>query len=261
MITGEAKLVPHADVVPNPWNYNEQSDETFDKLVESLRRYGFVQPVITRRLASGAHEIINGEHRWRAAEKLGMRDVPIVDLGEVSDTRAKELAIVLNELGGQANTLKLSDLLRSIEIEVPREALASVMPFTDREFATFFESTDLSFVDEVNARAAAPGEAPAPGEDPAARYAALRKQYAFTVHGEVEIALVEKVLGRLGVMKSTGAQQAGTALVEACRHLEPLLDSILPVQNAPAPAKTKRKARKGAKGSNDDGEASGDPTT
>src|SRR4029077_17820131 len=45
--------------------------------------------------AKDAYEIIAGERRWRAAQRAGLHDVPIV-LFEVSDSEALELAIIEN---------------------------------------------------------------------------------------------------------------------------------------------------------------------
>lgn len=53
-----------------------------------------VQPILVRRAGNG-YQIIAGERRWRAAQKLGLATVP-VNLREVSDDRLLELALVEN---------------------------------------------------------------------------------------------------------------------------------------------------------------------
>lgn len=141
---GESKLVDLKSIVPNPWNYNTQPEETFTKLAESLRRYGFVQPIIVRH-KGGKLEIINGEHRWRAAQMLSMKQVPVIDLGELDDGKAKQLSIILNELGGSPDQVRLADLLRDINAEVPFEDLSTVMPFTGNELRMYLDSVDFSF--------------------------------------------------------------------------------------------------------------------
>ncbi len=54
---------------PNPWNPNRQDARTFEAERESIRNYGFIDPVTVREhpTINGEFEIIDGEHRWRAA--------------------------------------------------------------------------------------------------------------------------------------------------------------------------------------------------
>lgn len=144
-IQGEPLTVPHAAVRPNGYNYNQQSPAVFNKLVESMRQFGFTLPIIVRQLRKNAYEIIDGEHRWRAARELAMPDVRIINLGTVSDEKAKQLTIILNELGGSPDQVRLADLLRDINSNVDFGALAKVMPFAEKELAAYIDSVDFSF--------------------------------------------------------------------------------------------------------------------
>jgi len=56
----------------------------YAKAIASIREFGFVDP-ITVRTVDGRYQIIDGEHRWRAAKDEGITTVPIVDLGEQFD--------------------------------------------------------------------------------------------------------------------------------------------------------------------------------
>jgi ParB family transcriptional regulator, chromosome partitioning protein len=68
-----------------------------DELANSIKERGIIQPLAVRpvRGATDAFEIIAGERRWRAAQRAGLHDVPVVVL-DVSDVEALELAIVEN---------------------------------------------------------------------------------------------------------------------------------------------------------------------
>ena len=80
-----------------------------DKLVKAIRRDGFILPILVRpmkdpkKLKQGLKwEIIDGEHRWSVAEaELEMSRVPVLNLGEVSDAKAKEITIRANTLKGE----------------------------------------------------------------------------------------------------------------------------------------------------------------
>ena len=132
-IVGEHKRVPIGDIYPNPWNYNVQPDEMFRKLAQSIRMFGFIEPLIVRTRAAGGWEIVNGEHRWQAAKLLKLSELPVLDLGVVEDAKVKQMCIVLNELEGHPDQLRLAELLRDINITVPVEELELVMPFTNDE--------------------------------------------------------------------------------------------------------------------------------
>ena len=68
--------------------------ETLRELAESIREQGIVQPLIVR--SRGDHlELIAGERRWRAAQLLGMSEVPVI-LRQADDRAALELALIEN---------------------------------------------------------------------------------------------------------------------------------------------------------------------
>jgi ParB family chromosome partitioning protein len=73
------------------------ADAEIDELAASMRERGIIQPIVVRpvRGAQEAYEIIAGERRWRAAQRAGLHDVPIVVL-DVNEREALELAIIEN---------------------------------------------------------------------------------------------------------------------------------------------------------------------
>jgi ParB-like chromosome segregation protein Spo0J len=143
--TGKYSLVAIDTVKPNTFNYNVQTPIMFGKLVASMREFGFPSPLIVRTLEDGSREIIGGEHRWRAAQQLGLVKVPIVDMGKVPDVRAQQLAIILNELGGEPDQVRLADLLRTIHTELGLDEMERVMPFSDKELALYTDVVDFGF--------------------------------------------------------------------------------------------------------------------
>lgn len=65
-------------------------------LTQSIREHGLVQPVVVRPSASAGHyEIIAGERRWRAAQRAGLAEIPVI-IRDVDDRVALELAIIEN---------------------------------------------------------------------------------------------------------------------------------------------------------------------
>ena len=71
-------------------------DQKLVELSESIRNQGIVQPLVVRqRGAQGGYIIVAGERRWRAAQKAGLRAVPVV-VKEVTSRDAFELMLVEN---------------------------------------------------------------------------------------------------------------------------------------------------------------------
>jgi ParB family transcriptional regulator, chromosome partitioning protein len=93
---------------PNPRNPRRHfAVAELDELAASIRERGVIQPIAVRPApgATGAFEIIAGERRWRAAQRAGIHDVPVVVL-EVSDAEALELAIIENVQREDLNPLE-----------------------------------------------------------------------------------------------------------------------------------------------------------
>ncbi|MEZ5812662.1 MAG: ParB/RepB/Spo0J family partition protein [Rhizobiaceae bacterium] len=89
--------VPIDMISANPANPRRRFAETeLADLAQSIREHGIVQPVVVRPGAgAGAYEIIAGERRWRAAQRAGLTNIPVI-IREVDDRTALELAIVEN---------------------------------------------------------------------------------------------------------------------------------------------------------------------
>lgn len=91
---------------PNPHNPRRDfADADLDELSNSIREKGILQPIVVRSIAGDLYEIIAGERRWRAAQKAGLHEVPIV-LVAASDQEALELAIIENVQRADLNPLE-----------------------------------------------------------------------------------------------------------------------------------------------------------
>lgn len=132
-VRGRERTLKTSELRPNPWNPNQMDEEMFAKELASIRKFGFVDPVTVRWVTDG-FEIIDGENRWRAAETLGLDEVPVWDLGVVPDHLAMQLTIVLNEVRGQAEPRKLADLLRDLLSRETKENLIATLPYSKESF-------------------------------------------------------------------------------------------------------------------------------
>jgi ParB family transcriptional regulator, chromosome partitioning protein len=85
-------------------NFNEAE---LEDLANSVRERGVLQPIIVRTMPGlpDVYEIIAGERRWRAAQRAGLHEVPVV-LVEASDKDALEIAIIENVQRADLNALE-----------------------------------------------------------------------------------------------------------------------------------------------------------
>ncbi|WP_262693451.1 ParB/RepB/Spo0J family partition protein [Kordiimonas aquimaris] len=70
-------------------------EASIDELASSIKEKGLLQPILVREVGTDRYQIVAGERRWRASQKAGIHEVPVMVL-ELSDTEALEVAIVEN---------------------------------------------------------------------------------------------------------------------------------------------------------------------
>ncbi|CAB1277636.1 ParB/RepB/Spo0J family partition protein [Candidatus Nitrosacidococcus tergens] len=73
----------------------EISSEALAELADSIRAQGVIQPIIVRSEQNGIFELIAGERRWRAAQIVGLREIPAL-VKNVSDQAAAAIALIEN---------------------------------------------------------------------------------------------------------------------------------------------------------------------
>jgi ParB family chromosome partitioning protein len=102
------RKVPIEFLRPNPRNPRKVfAEEALDELTDSIRERGVIQPVLVRAVprVADAYEIIAGERRWRAAQRAGHHEIPILIL-EAGDREALEIAIIENVQRTDLNALE-----------------------------------------------------------------------------------------------------------------------------------------------------------
>jgi ParB family chromosome partitioning protein len=99
---GAARSVPIETIRPSPFQPRHHfGEEELEGLALSIREKGIVQPLLVRPVEdalSGSEanfELIAGERRWRAAQRVGLHEVPVV-IRSLGDSEALEIALVEN---------------------------------------------------------------------------------------------------------------------------------------------------------------------
>lgn len=71
------------------------SEERLEELTQSIRENGLVQPILLRRKGDGRFQLVAGERRWRAAQRVGMQRVSAI-IRDVEDEKLLEIALIEN---------------------------------------------------------------------------------------------------------------------------------------------------------------------
>ncbi len=90
------RMIPVGQIHPNP-DQPRQRIGSVDALADSIRDQGLLQPILVRRLGKKDFQIIAGERRYRAAVKVGMREIACIER-ETRKAESLELALVENLL-------------------------------------------------------------------------------------------------------------------------------------------------------------------
>lgn len=101
------ELRPHSRQPRKSFN-----DEKMAELVASVREKGIIQPLVVRR-QDDHYQIIAGERRWRAAQKAGLLEVPVV-IQDVSEDWALEMALIENIQREDLNPIEEAEAFRNL---------------------------------------------------------------------------------------------------------------------------------------------------
>lgn len=91
------KTLPVAHLKPGKFQPRRHFDDAaLDELAASIKAHGLLQPILVRPLdRPDSYEIIAGERRWRAAQKAGLHDVPVI-VQALTDSQSLEIALIEN---------------------------------------------------------------------------------------------------------------------------------------------------------------------
>ncbi len=101
------------EIQPNPHQPRKKfDDQQLQELVDSIREKGILLPLVVRRKGT-SFELIAGERRWRAAQKAGVKEVPIL-VKEVSESELLELSLIENVQRENLNPVEEADAYKAL---------------------------------------------------------------------------------------------------------------------------------------------------
>jgi ParB family transcriptional regulator, chromosome partitioning protein len=125
------RRLPTSALRPNARNPRRSfAAAELEELAASLRERGIIQPIVVRSLRGvpDGYEIIAGERRWRAAQRAGLHEVPVVVV-EATDAEALQLAIIENVQRADLNPLEEAEGYRALmeEFHNSQEEIAKIV--------------------------------------------------------------------------------------------------------------------------------------
>lgn len=130
--TAAPRSIAIADVMPNHYQpRREFAAEELAELAASLAENGLLQPIVVRPapVQGGARwELVAGERRWRAATRLGWKEIPAV-VRDVDDRTMLVLALVENIQRAQLNALEEAEAFHRLaeEFSLSQQQIAEVV--------------------------------------------------------------------------------------------------------------------------------------
>jgi ParB family chromosome partitioning protein len=117
---GTLRTLPVERIVRSRYQPRKDIDqENLQALANSIRTQGIVQPIVVRTAVAGRYEIIAGERRWRAAQLVGLAEIPAL-IREVPEQSAMAMALVENiqreDLNAIEEAVALKRLIEHFEL-------------------------------------------------------------------------------------------------------------------------------------------------
>jgi ParB-like chromosome segregation protein Spo0J len=204
----EQEMIQNGSLHLAEYNPRKMSPTEMDKLVHSLREFGFVQPVVARRsdgLVIGGHQRLVALRHILHADEVSEQDaaawpVPVV-LVDLDDAHARALNLALNKISGEWDYEKLGEVLASLRTDT-----------FDLFAMTGFDASEIA---DIAALTAGLDMAVAPTDvaqlDAEIDAIACRLVVQFETRGDFDACM--KVLRSHGM---TGARDAADALAAVC---------------------------------------------
>ena len=126
-----------ADLIPYARNARTHSDDQVAEIAASIKEYGWTNPILT----DGENGIIAGHGRLMAARKLGMDEVPTIDIIGLTDTQKRALILADNKMALNASWDE--DILKLEFAELEKEGFElSKTGFSDEEIREMMADLD-----------------------------------------------------------------------------------------------------------------------
>jgi ParB family chromosome partitioning protein len=116
------------EIIPNRSQPRKHFDESkIEELAWSIKEKGILEPLIVRKTNQG-YELIVGERRWRAAQKAGLKEIPVL-VKDVEGREALEISLIENLQREDLNPIEAAEAFKHLieEFDISQEDLSKRM--------------------------------------------------------------------------------------------------------------------------------------
>lgn len=140
----DVRVVDVSSIEVNDWNPNAMDMETFNILVETVRKEGMNQPVLVREKEGeeNRYELIDGEHRFKASKAAGLKKIMVIVV-PYTDDMAKIRTISMNQIKGEYIPLKMAKLLAELQETYSEEEIRRMTGVREEEFGNLMNLLDV----------------------------------------------------------------------------------------------------------------------
>ena len=142
---GELRLLKVGSLQAGKYQPRKAFDEEpLQELVASIREVGVLDPILVRAVGAQRFEIIAGERRWRAAQQVGLAEIPAL-VRELSDQQVALIALVENLQREDLSPLEIAQSLKQLiaEFKLTQEQAADKIGRSRAAVANFLRLLNL----------------------------------------------------------------------------------------------------------------------
>lgn len=125
---------------------NEHNLIEYEKVKNSLKKFGQVEPILVRELENGKYEIVNGFHRYEAMKELGSQEIEVKNLGKIDFDTAVAIALQTEDTKVPIDNIELAGLMKELITEDKNtDYWAKLLPYTAEIIQSKIDLIDFDF--------------------------------------------------------------------------------------------------------------------
>ena len=122
-----------------PYNPRRMSDIEFENLKNSIKKFGYVEPIIINKRTG---YVVGGNQRLKALKELyGNKEIKVIEV-DLSEKEEKALNLALNKISGRWDEIKLSEILNEISNDEISNDLIKYTGFSETEIEYILKQID-----------------------------------------------------------------------------------------------------------------------
>jgi hypothetical protein len=134
--------IPVNQLKKTHWNYKQNDTDLSEKLLNNIKNNGQIENLIVRELGNSIYEVINGNHRLDVINKLNIKEAACINLGKITETQAKRIAIETNETKFEKDIDKFAIIINELQNEFDINELLQTIPLSEDDFEVYSKIVD-----------------------------------------------------------------------------------------------------------------------